>query len=85
MSRSAISSFAAWGCRVCLPGKWDTIRRRKGREARAAVSAFPLGDCWLGLDSLVLNFLVLPRMGIRGFNKVISLESTEIYYYTKQT
>ena len=38
-----------------------------------------------GLETLVLNFLVLPRMEIRGFNKVISLESTEIYYYTKQT
>lgn len=44
----------------------------------------PLPSRWVtagfGLDSLVLKFLVLPRMEIRGFSKVISLESTEIYY-----
>lgn len=78
MSRSATSSFAARGCCVCLPGKWDTVHR--AREP----GLLPLPSRWVtagfGLDSLVLKFLVLPRMEIRGFSKVISLESTEIYY-----
>ena len=44
----------------------------------------PLPSRWVtagfGLESLVLNFLILPRMEIQGFNKVICLESNEIYY-----